>query len=167
MNVHKLTLPVSSEHIQSLRIGDKILLSGVIYTARDQAHKLLADIINRRETLPLELSNTALFYCGPSPTPPGKICGAIGPTTSARMDAYTPLLLEHGLRVMIGKGPRGLEVEIAIQEQGALYLVCVGGISAVLSRCVVSCETYLWPQLGAEAVYRLAVQDLPCYVALV
>jgi fumarate hydratase subunit beta len=167
MNVNKLSLPISSEQLRSLAIGDKVLLSGILYTARDQVHKRLAGLIAGNQKLPLDLEQTAIFYSGPTPTPPGKACGAIGPTTSARMDAYTPLLLERGLRVMIGKGPRSSQVEAAIREHGALYLVCVGGLSALLSQSVVSCETFLWPELGAEAVYRIVVQDLPCYVALV
>jgi fumarate hydratase subunit beta len=160
-----LSLPLSQEQIVSLKIGDKVLLSGSLYTMRDVAHTKLTDILQRGEQSPVPLSEGAIFYCGPAPTPPGKITGAIGPTTSARMDKFTPLLLEHGLKVMIGKGERSPEVEAAIREHEALYLVCVGGISALLTRSIVSRETFLWSELGAEAVYRLVAHELPCYVA--
>ncbi|MBW6513864.1 MAG: FumA C-terminus/TtdB family hydratase beta subunit [Candidatus Syntrophosphaera sp.] len=166
MKTYKLSLPLDPQVIHNLKRGDKILLSGVLYTARDQVHARLAELIHRGEDIPIPLSEGALFYCGPSPTPPGKISGAIGPTTSSRMDRFTPLLLEQGLQVMLGKGERSPEVESAIRKHGALYLVCVGGISALLTKSAVSRETFLWPELGAEAVYRIVVQDFPCYVAL-
>jgi fumarate hydratase subunit beta len=167
MKAIELTLPLDDQTIRSLKYGEKFLLSGTIYTARDQAHARMADMIAKGEDIPIPLKDTAIFYCGPAPVPPGKVSGAIGPTTSARMDRYTPLLLDNGLRIMIGKGGRSAEVEAAIKRHGALYMVCVGGISALLTRCVVSRETYLWPELGSEAVYRLEVKDLPCYVAIV
>lgn len=166
MNIHELILPAEPLTFSNLKVGDKVLLSGEIFTARDQAHKILINMISQGETLPLNLSETAIFYCGPAPTPPGKICGSIGPTTSIRMDGYTLPLLEQGLKVMIGKGERSPAVEIAIKEHGALYLICCGGISALLSQAVVSRETFLWPELGAEAVYRLVVKELPCYVGI-
>jgi len=167
MKTHKLELPLDSKTIKSLERGDKILLSGTIYTARDLAHTRLIEMMRSNEEIPIPWSETALFYCGPSPTPPGRVSGVIGPTTSARMDAFTPLLLEQGLKVMIGKGERSPETEAAILKHQALYLICVGGASALLTQCVVSRETFLWPSLGAEAVYRFVVQDLPCYVAVV
>ncbi|MCB5224796.1 MAG: FumA C-terminus/TtdB family hydratase beta subunit [Candidatus Cloacimonadaceae bacterium] len=166
MRQHNLLLPLKSEEFAVLQPGDKVLLSGVLYTARDQAHKRLVEIIARKSELPFDLSSTALFYCGPSPTPPGKVCGAIGPTTSSRMDPYTIPLLEQGLKIMIGKGERSAEVEDAIRKHGALYLVCCGGISALLAESVLSFELFAWPELGAEAIYRLEVRDLPCYVAI-
>jgi len=167
MRVRKLSLPFSSEMISSLIQGDKILLDGTLYTARDLAHTRLAELMRAGQPSPIPLDEGALFYCGPSPVPPGKVCGAIGPTTSARMDRFTPFLLEHGLKVIIGKGDRSPEVCHAIRKHGAVYLVATGGISALLSRRVVSRETFLWPELGAEAVYRYVVQDFPCYVAIV
>lgn len=166
MKTLKLKLPLTPQIIAQLQVKDKILLSGVLYSARDQAHARLCELLRSGQESPLPLSESAIFYCGPTPTPPGRLFGVIGPTTSARMDKYTPLLLEHGLKVMIGKGERSPEVEAAIRRQGAVYLLCVGGIAALLSRCVVSAELFLWPELGAEAVYRLEVQDLPCYVAI-
>ena len=166
MNALSLRLPIPEAERARLRRGDKVLLSGFIFAARDQAHLRLLELLRQGLPLPLPLADSALFYCGPSPTPPGKLSGAIGPTTSARMDPYTLPLLEQGLKVMIGKGERSPEITEAIRRFGALYLVCVGGISAVLTRCVVSRETWLWPELDSEAVYRLVVHDLPCYVAI-
>ncbi len=147
-----------------LRTGSKVLLSGEIFTARDKAHARLCAMIANGEALPFDLGDICLFYCGPSPAPQGKICGAIGPTTSARMDPYTPLLLDAGLRCMIGKGDRAAEVCAAIHAHQAVYFAATGGISALLSQSVVSCETYLWQELGTEAIYRLVVKDFPCYV---
>lgn len=165
MNIHKYSLPLDHEQISELDIGDKVLLSGVVYTARDQAHKRMLSLLNEGKELGFDLSEIAIFYCGPSPKAVGQVCGAIGPTTSSRMDKLTLPLLEAGLKVMIGKGERSSEVIEAIHQHGAVYLTAIGGVSAVLSRCIVSCETFLWPDLGAEAVYRLSVIDLPCYVA--
>ena len=167
MRIHKLELPIDLARLSELKPGDKVLLSGELYTARDQAHARMVDLLVRGEGLPFDLGSSALFYCGPAPVPPGGTSGAIGPTTSSRMDRYTLPLLEQGLKVMIGKGERSPEIETAIRNHDALYLVCVGGISALLSRCVVSRETFLWPELGAEAIHRLVVQDLACYVAIV
>ncbi|MDZ4182732.1 MAG: FumA C-terminus/TtdB family hydratase beta subunit [Candidatus Cloacimonadaceae bacterium] len=167
MREFHLTLPLDPKVIADLKSGDKVYLSGIIHTARDKAHQRLVGMIEQGEPLPFDLSEIVLFYCGPSPTPPGKICGAIGPTTSARMDPYTLPLLENGLKVMIGKGDRSPEILKAISEYNALYLVCVGGASALLSKCIVSCETFLWPELGTEAVHRMQVLELPCYVAYV
>ncbi len=162
-----LGLPLDTQTLSSLKPGENYLLSGEIFTARDQAHKRMLELLERGETLPIDLRTASIFYCGPSPTPPGKICGSVGPTTSSRMDPYTPLLIEYGLRVMIGKGERSTLVQKAIREYGAVYLVCSGGVAALLSRCIVSCETYAWPELGAEAVYRLMVKDFPVHCALV
>ncbi len=162
-----LTLPLDSETLHSLRQGENYLLSGEIFTARDQAHKRMISLLEAGNSLPLDLRTAAIFYCGPSPTPSGKICGSVGPTTSSRMDPYTPQLLEQGLRVMIGKGERSASVQESIRKHGAVYFVCSGGVAALLSRCIVSCETYLWPELGAEAVYRLVVKDFPVYCALI
>lgn len=167
MIIHKLNLPIDPARLHELKPGGKVLLSGEIYTARDQAHARMIDLLARGEALPFDLGNSALFYCGPAPVPPGRISGAIGPTTSSRMDRYTLTLLERGLKIMIGKGERSAKIATAIRDHGALYLICVGGISALLARCVVSRETFLWPELGAEAVHRLVVRDLPCYVAIV
>ncbi len=163
----RIKLPLSSEQIKSLNVNDKVLLSGTVYTARDEAHKRMITMLNKGEALPFDLSETAIFYCGPSPAAPDKICGAIGPTTSSRMDPYTPEMLKAGLRVMIGKGDRSVETQKDIKTAGALYLIAIGGISAVLSQSIVSCETFLWEHLGAEAVYKMELKDFPCYVGIV
>jgi len=167
MNVIRVTLPFTPDQIERLKVGDKVLLSGIVLTARDAAHKRMNRIICGGEELPFNLNETTIFYCGPSPTPPGKICGAIGPTTSSRMDPWMPNLISAGLRVTIGKGERSQEVKEMIHKSGSLYLTCIGGAAAYLSRHIVSCETYLWPELGTEAVYRLEVRDFPVYVAIV
>ncbi|HOD59258.1 MAG TPA: FumA C-terminus/TtdB family hydratase beta subunit [Candidatus Syntrophosphaera sp.] len=167
MRIINIELPLKSEEIKMFTIRDKLLISGVLYTARDQAHLRLTQLIKEGKPLPFNLADSALFYCGPAPTPPGKVCGAIGPTTSARMDKYTPLLLENGLKVMIGKGERSRVVTEAIHKYNALYLICVGGISALLVQSIVSCETFCWKELGAEAIYRMEVKNFPCYVATI
>ncbi len=162
-----IQLPITGTQLSKLRIGDKVFLTGELLTARDETHKKLMELINNSEPLPLNLSTTALFYCGPSPTPIGKVCGAIGPTTSSRMDTWTPLLLDFGLKVMIGKGERSQAVTQAIKQSGAVYLTCIGGAAAYLARHIVSCETFLWPELGAEAIFKLSVVNFPAYVAIV
>lgn len=167
MRTLSIQLPLDRVTCSQLQPGDKILLNGVIYTARDQAHTRLTALLSQGEASPIPLTESAIFYCGPAPTPPGFISGAIGPTTSARMDRFTILMLKHGLKVIIGKGDRSPEVEAAIRSHDALYLVAAGGCSALLTQSVVSRETFLWPELGAEAVYRLAVHNFPCYVAIV
>jgi fumarate hydratase subunit beta len=167
MKVYRFNLPLTADDIEILQPGDKVLLTGTVYTARDMAHQRIYDLLVSRETLAFDLSSATIMYCGPSPTPPGRICGAIGPTTSARMDKWTHFLIEHGLRVMIGKGGRSDEVAKSIVEHHALYLTSIGGAAALLSRCIVSCETFLWPELGTEAVYKMVVKDFPAYVTIV
>ncbi len=164
MKIYRYTLPLCPADISQLNISDKVLLTGCLFTARDAAHKRMVEIIQRGEKLPLDLAETTLFYCGPSPARPGNICGAIGPTSSSRMDVYTPILIQNGLRVMIGKGERSLEVQKAIMDFGAVYFIMSGGISAYLSQHIVSCETFLWQELGPEAIYKLWVKDIPVYV---
>jgi fumarate hydratase subunit beta len=164
MKIYRYTLPLCPADISQLNISDKVLLSGCLFTARDAAHKRMVEIIQRGEKLPLDLAETTLFYCGPSPARPGNVCGAIGPTTSSRMDVYTPILIQNGLRVMIGKGERSLEVQKAIMDFGAVYFIMSGGISAYLSQHIISCETFLWQELGPEAIYKLWVKDIPVYV---
>ena len=164
MKIYRYTLPLCPADISQLNISDKVLLTGCLFTARDAAHKRMVEIIQRGEKLPLDLAETTLFYCGPSPARPGNVCGAIGPTTSSRMDVYTPILIQNGLRVMIGKGERSLEVQKANMDFGAVYFIMSGGISAYLSQHIISCETFLWQELGPEAIYKLWVKDIPVYV---
>ncbi len=166
MKIYRFTLPLCPADISQLNISDKVLLSGCLFTARDAAHKRMVEIIQRGEKLPLDLAETTLFYCGPSPARPGNVCGAIGPTTSSRMDVYTPILIQNGLRVMIGKGERSREVQRAIMDFGAVYFIMSGGISAYLSQHIISCETFLWQELGPEAIYKLWVKEIPVFVGI-
>ena len=162
----EIQLPMSAQTIANLKAGDKILLSGTIYAARDAAHKRFIDALDRGETLPIELASAVVYYMGPSPTRPGDIIGACGPTTSARMDKYTPRLLAEGLRVMMGKGDRSSAVVDAIKQNGAVYLITIGGAGALLSLRVTSCEVVAYPDLGAEAVLKLEVEHFPAVVAV-
>ena len=160
----RLTAPVSGQDILKIRAGDRVLLSGVVYTARDAAHRRMVELLEGGGALPFELEGAAIYYCGPAPAPPGRVIGAAGPTTSYRMDAYTPALIERGLAVMIGKGPRRPEVLEAMRGR-AVYLAAEGGAGALLAGCVEGCELVAWPELGAEAVRRLVVRDMPLYAA--
>ena len=166
MNVKNLTLPLNAEQIKKLCVGDIVSLSGTVYTARDQAHKRIAAAINAGEALPFNLADAAIYYCGPTPAN-GNIIGACGPTTSGRMDAYTPLLIENGLRVMIGKGVRSDAVTSSIKSHGAVYLTAIGGAAALYQSKVTSCELIAYPDLGCEAVYKLEIKDFPAVVGVV
>jgi fumarate hydratase subunit beta len=148
------------------KAGDAVLFSGVIYTARDQAHKRLAEAIRKGRKLPLSLSGQIIYYCGPTKTPPGRPIGSCGPTTSARMDEFTPDLLKIGLRGMIGKGSRSKEVAAAIKKYQAVYFLTYAGCGALLSRFVKSARPVAYKELGPEAIYRLEVQDFPLIVAI-
>jgi fumarate hydratase subunit beta len=164
MIVKEIRLPLAKVDYLSLNPDDKVLLTGVLYTARDQAHKRIVEYLDAGKELSFALQDAVIFYAGPSPARPGQICGAIGPTTSARMDKYTPLLLEHGVKILIGKGERSQEVLAAISNHRSVYLSAVGGAAALLSQCVTACEPIAWQDLGAEAVYKLSVKNFPCYV---
>jgi fumarate hydratase subunit beta len=162
-----LTAPLSDAIIYPLNSGDQILLSGVIYTARDVAHKRLVALIDNGEDLPLDLRGQILYYCGPTPAKPGTPIGSAGPTTSARMDPYTPKLLKAtGLKGMIGKGGRSAEVIDAIRECGAVYFAATGGAGAMIGKTVVASSVVCYEDLGPEAIYRLEVKDLPLIVAI-
>ncbi|MBN1622211.1 MAG: Fe-S-containing hydro-lyase [Endomicrobiales bacterium] len=152
--------------IPKLKAGDKVELSGTIYTARDAAHKRLVEMINKGKTLPFDLENSIIYYCGPCPAKPGKAIGSCGPTTSSRMDAYTPLLLSKGVKATIGKGPRSKEVIKSLQTNHAVYLVATGGIGALLSTKVKKSEIIAFKDLGTEAIYRFEVVDFPVIVAV-
>jgi len=167
IRTHYLSLPLSEDDIAMLKPGDKVLLSGTIYTARDKAHQRLVQLLETGQNLPFDLATSGICYCGPTPVPPGKVCGAIGPTTSQRMDKYTPKLIEAGLKVMIGKGERDSEVSHFIQAHHALYLVSIGGAAALLSLQVKSCEVFCWEELGTEAIYKLDLDSFPTYVKVV
>jgi len=163
---YSLTTTELIKKIPDLKAGDKILLSGVIYTARDAVHKRIAQLLDRGQSLPLKLDNAIIYYCGPCPARPGKVIGSCGPTTSARMDSLTPLVLSKGVKATIGKGPRSLEVQKALRKYRALYLAVTGGIGALLAQRVKTCEVVGFEDLGTEAVYRLEVENFPVVVAL-
>ena len=147
------------------KAGDKILLSGKIYTARDAAHKRLSVLIEKNEKLPIDLKDKIIYYCGPCPARPGRVIGSCGPTTSARMDELTPLILSRGVKATIGKGPRSDETLKALTKYKALYLVATGGVGALLAEKVLKCETAAFADLGPEAIYELDVEDFPLIVA--
>lgn len=166
MNTIKLTTPLSLETVRSLKAGDRVLLSGVIWTGRDQAHKRLVALLNEGKPLPCNLDGQVIYFVGPCPAKPGMPIGSAGPTTSYRMDAYSPrLLAECGLRGMIGKGARTAPVVEAMKQYGAVYFAATGGAGALIARCVKKCELVAFPDLGPEAIYRLEVEDFPLVVA--
>jgi len=166
MTIKTLTAPLDNEVARALRCGDRFLLSGVVYTARDAAHQRLVEMIARGEGLPLPLANAVIYYVGPTPSMPGQVIGSAGPTSSYRMDAYAPALMEMGMRGMIGKGRRGPVVIEAMQKHGAVYFGAIGGAGALLSQCVESCEVIAFADLGAEAIRRLTVRDMPLTVII-
>ncbi len=161
----RITSPIEIEVIEQLKTGDRVLISGVVYTARDAAHQRLVQAINSGDKLPFNLEGQTLYYTGPSPAPPGRVIGSAGPTTSSRMDIYTPPLLAAGLKAMIGKGSRSSAVKEAIKEHKAIYLATVGGAGALLARAIKKVEVIAYPELAAEAIMRLEVADLPAIVA--
>lgn len=160
----KINTPLTAEIIASLNAGDMVLLSGTVYTARDVAHHRLYEALERGQTLPIDLTMAVIFYAAPSPTPPGKVIGSIGPTTSYRMDAFTPKLIENGLKGMIGKGNRSPEVVAAIKKFGAVYFGAIGGIAALTAQCVKKAELIAYEDLGPEAIRKLEVVDFPLIV---
>lgn len=162
----RISLPFTNDIINSLHVGDTLLLNGTIYTARDEAHLYLSHMIANNEPLPFDLDGCSIYYTGPCPAKPGMIIGSAGPTTSTRMDKYSPLLMEHGLKAMIGKGPRNESVIKSIISNNCIYLAATGGIGALLSNSIVEAEVVAFPELGAEAIHKLKVVDFPCTVAI-
>lgn len=160
----KLAPPLTDEVVMKLKSGDRVVITGVIYTGRDMAHKYMVEGHKKGEKLPFELEGQILYYTGPTPAPPGKAIGSAGPTTSYRMDKYTPTLLELGLKGMIGKGPRGQEVKDAIKKYKAVYFAAIGGAGALISKTIRKAEVIAYPELGTEAVMRLEVEDFPAVV---
>ena len=165
MALHRVTSPLDEKIIAGLRAGDSVEISGIIYTARDAAHERLVEAITRNGELPFDLRGQTIYYMGPSPTPPGRVIGACGPTTSGRMDAFTPAMLEAGVKALVGKGERSEAVRAALRKHRAVYLVTYGGAGALLAHTVIKAEVLAYPELGAEAVMRLEVKDLPAIVA--
>ena len=163
---YRLTTPCTAQDLAPLKAGDTVLLSGVVYTARDQAHKRMMEALDKGETLPFSLEGSAIYYVGPTPERPGQVIGSAGPTTSGRMDKFSPRLLDLGQPVMIGKGARSREVKEAIVRSGAVYLAAMGGAGAVMSASVDSAGVVCWEDLGCEAVRRLHVTDMPLTVVI-
>lgn len=163
--VKKIKTPLENEDIVNLKAGDEVLLSGIIYTARDQAHLRLCGMIEKGQTLPVEFNKQVIYYCGPAPSAKGVI-GSCGPTTSGRMDDFTPLILKTGLKGMIGKGARRNDVVEAIKRFSAVYFIAPAGAGAYLSYRVVSCEVIAFEDLGPEAIYKLKVEDFPLIVSV-
>ena len=158
---YRLTTPCTAQDLAPLKAGDTVLLSGVVYTARDQAHKRMMEALDKGETLPFDLEGSAIYYVGPTPERPGEVIGSAGPTTSGRMDAMSPRLLDLGNKIMIGKGKRDAAVKAAVVRNGAVYLAALGGAGALMAKSVQTMEVIAWPDLGCEAVRRLTVQDMP------
>ncbi|MHC4159039.1 MAG: Fe-S-containing hydro-lyase [Planctomycetota bacterium] len=161
----KLQPPLTEADVRSLRAGDEVLISGVIYTARDMAHKRLCQAIDAGEKLPFPLEGAIIYFVGPSPARPGRVVGAAGPTTSSRMDDFSPKLIARGLRAMIGKGYRGDNVREALKKCGAIHLSTIGGAGALLSKHIVSAEVIAYEDLQTEAIRKLQVVDFPAIVA--
>lgn len=161
-----LTIPMSDDEIKDLRSGDMLYLSGTIYTARDAAHKRMFDTLQEGGELPYDIEGSFVYYLGPTPARPGQVIGSAGPTTSSRMDKYTPLLLSKGLKGMIGKGKRSPEVIEAIKANGAVYCAAIGGLGALLSKRIVASEVIAYDDLGTEAIRKLTVEELPVVVII-
>ncbi|UCC16328.1 MAG: Fe-S-containing hydro-lyase [Dehalococcoidales bacterium] len=162
--VKKIKLPLTDEVIKELRSGDSVSLTGTMYVARDAAHRRMIGALDRGEPLPFDISGQTIYYMGPSPAPPGKVIGSAGPTTSGRMDVYTPRLIEQGLKGMIGKGMRSQPVKDAMLKFRAVYFGAVGGAGAIISRSIRKAEVIAYDDLGAEAVRRIEVEDFPAVV---
>ena len=163
---YHITTPVTAETLAPLRAGDVVYLSGTVYTSRDAAHKRLCESLAAGGEAPYSLPGSAVYYVGPTPERPGEPIGAAGPTTSGRMDSYTPRLLELGLKIMIGKGARSEAVKAAVVRSGAVYLGAMGGAGALMAAAVQTAEVICWPDLGCEAVRKLTVKDFPLTVIL-
>ncbi|MGI6225686.1 MAG: Fe-S-containing hydro-lyase [Peptococcales bacterium] len=166
-DIKKVSTPLTQEQVADLKAGDSVLITGVIYTGRDAAHKNLVNALKDGQELPVDLKDQIIYYVGPTPAKPGQAIGSCGPTTSGRMDAYAPTLIERvGLKGMIGKGPRNKDVISAMKKHGAVYLAAIGGAAAVIARSVKKADVIAYPELQSEAIYRLEVEDFPCIVAI-
>lgn len=161
-----INAPIDNEIVNSLKAGDCVYITGTIYTARDAAHKRMYEAIKNGENIPFELKNNIIYYLGPSPAREGQVIGSAGPTTSSRMDKYTPLLLEHGLKGMIGKGKRSDNVIESMYKNNAVYFAAIGGAGALLSKCIKKSEVIAYDDLGTEAIRKLEVENLPAIVVI-
>lgn len=162
----RISTPLTEEKVKELKAGDMILLSGVIYTGRDAAHKRLAELLEKGEQLPIDVTDSIIYYVGPTPAKEGQPIGSAGPTTSYRMDDYTPALLEQGLRGMIGKGLRNEKVVESMKKNKAVYFGAIGGAAALIGKCVKKAEVVTYEDLGAEAIRRLEIEDMPVVVVI-
>ena len=160
----KITTPLDDETVKKLKSGDKVLITGIIYTGRDAAHKRLVDLIEKGEKLPLELKGQIIYFVGPTPARPGNPVGSAGPTTSYRMDAYSPKLIKLGLKGMIGKGGRSQEVIDAMKEFKCVYMAATGGAGALISKCIKSSEVIAYEDLGPEAIRKMEVENFPVII---
>lgn len=163
---HNIAAPFDRETVKSFNTGDTVSLSGTIYTARDAAHKKMIELLKENKPLPFDIKNQTIYYVGPCPSREGEVIGSAGPTTSYRMDAYAPTLIELGQTGMIGKGLRGENVISAMKQFGAVYFGAIGGAGALMAECIKSQEIIAFPELGAEAVRRLEVESLPLTVII-
>ncbi len=161
-----ITTPFDRETLNSLKSGDQVRINGIIYIARDAAHKKMIDLLSEGRSLPFDIKNQIIYYAGPCPAKPGKVIGSVGPTTSGRMDVYTPKLIELGLTGMIGKGERDTDVIRAMIRYGAVYFGATGGAGALIARTVKSQEVVAFPELGAEAIRRIVVEEFPAIVVI-
>ncbi|MBQ1215231.1 MAG: Fe-S-containing hydro-lyase [Firmicutes bacterium] len=162
----RITTPLTAEVVKELRAGDNVLLTGVIYTGRDAAHKRLVELLEQGKELPVDLTDGIIYYVGPAPAQPGQVIGSAGPTTSYRMDAYAPALLDQGLKGMIGKGKRSAEVVESMKKNTGIYFGAIGGCGALLAKCIKKAEIVAYEDLGAEAIRRLEVENLPLTVII-
>jgi fumarate hydratase subunit beta len=162
----KVTLPLTDSVISTLQAGDLVHLSGVVYTARDAAHARLFEALSRHEALPIDVVGQTVYYVGPTPAQPGQVVGSAGPTSSYRMDPFTPALLEHGLKGIIGKGDRSSAVIDALKRNHAVYFTAIGGLGALISESIVASEVIAYPDLGTEAIHRFVVADFPAIVTI-
>ena len=162
--VKKVTLPLTDTTLEELRAGDNVLLTGIIYVARDAAHKRMVDTLDQGKSLPFDIKGQTVYYMGPSPAKPGQVIGAAGPTTSGRMDAYSPRLMAEGVKGMIGKGMRSQAVKDAIKKYKAVYMATIGGAGALISKSIKKSEVIAYEELGAEAIRQLEVEDFPSTV---
>lgn len=160
----RLTTPLADEVVENLRIGQRVLLNGIIYTGRDAAHKRLVDLLEQGKELPFDPKGQVIYYVGSSPAKPGKIIGSAGPTTSGRMDAYAPKLYALGLKATVGKGRRTPEVIKAMNQYKGVYLAAVGGAAALIAKCIKEAKVIAYPELGPEAIYKLTVENFPVIV---
>lgn len=165
MKIIKIKTPICDDVLSQIEPGDQILISGTIYTARDAAHKRLVSSIAKNETLPFDPKNQILYYCGPSPAKEDYPIGSAGPTTSSRMDVYTEEILASGIKMIIGKGDRSVSVIDSFKKHQALYLIAIGGAGAFYANAIRKCELIAYPDLGAEAIYRLEVEDFLCFAS--